>query len=194
MIYLQLIGTAFWFGHTIPSLKKPVQLFVAYSWIWNASWQEIREKPSVWIVFVRKVTFLSWMQYELSAVIRYCRQRNYKRVCTQLLWTYSMGNRNTVQCRRPGPHSAWRYVWKCLPWEKADWRVPHYIGIEAGLRPRPWTLLPLPSCYSNANTGQRRRRRRCCCGGKAISMSIIITMSFSGSSLVRLEYLSHNPT
>ena len=37
MIYLQLIGTAFWFGHTIPSLKKSVQLFVAYPWIWNAS-------------------------------------------------------------------------------------------------------------------------------------------------------------
>jgi len=37
VIYLQLIGTAFWFGHTIPGLKKPVQFFVAYSRIWNAS-------------------------------------------------------------------------------------------------------------------------------------------------------------
>ena len=36
-IYLQLIGTAFWFGHTICSVKKPVQLLMAYSWIWNAS-------------------------------------------------------------------------------------------------------------------------------------------------------------
>ena len=37
LIYLQLIRTAFWFGHTIPSLKKPVHFFVVYSRIGNAS-------------------------------------------------------------------------------------------------------------------------------------------------------------
>ena len=37
VIYLQLIRTAFWFGHTIPSLKKLVHFFVAYSRIGNAS-------------------------------------------------------------------------------------------------------------------------------------------------------------
>ena len=50
--------------------------------------------------------------------------------------------------RRSGLRSARRYVWTCVPWQQADWRVPHHIGSEVGLLPRPYTLLPVPSRYA----------------------------------------------